>query len=154
MKQLVVANHPAKSLQIDQIQDGPQPACYTDRHPRPRRLHIVIIALILILAGSFCGAVLTWLQDAGPWQILLGYVAGGWAGFLGGMPVLLAVQMIRCRLLRARQNGHSPASPRAPAARSAFSAKPKDFPANRPGTAISSRTSRHRARSGLRPGGD
>ena len=97
---------------------------------------------------------LTWRQDGGPWQIGLGYIAGGWVGFLGGMPVLLAVQMIRCRLLRAHQDGRHPASAHSPAARSTFSAKPKDFPANHPGTLISSRSPRHRARSGLRPGGD
>lgn len=97
---------------------------------------------------------LTYLHDGGPWQIVLGYIAGGWAGFLGGMPVLLAVQMICCRLMRARQNGLGPITARPPAARSIFPAMPKDFPANRPGAVISSRSPRHRARSGLRPGGD
>lgn len=51
---------------------------------------MIILALILILAGSFAGAFLLWLQDASFWMIVLGYVGGGWAGLLAGMPVVLA----------------------------------------------------------------
>lgn len=53
---------------------------------------MIILALILILAGSLGGATALWLQDAPLWQVALGYVGGGWAGLLGGLPVLLAVR--------------------------------------------------------------
>lgn len=60
---------------------------------------MIVLALALILAGSLAGAVVLWLQDASFWGIVLGYVAGGWAGLLGGMPVVLALRALRgpCR---------------------------------------------------------
>lgn len=55
---------------------------------------MIILALILILAGSFAGAAALWLQDAALWQIALGYVAGGWAGLLGGLPVAMLIRFL------------------------------------------------------------
>lgn len=55
---------------------------------------MIVLALILILAGSFAGAAALWLQDASFWQIALGYVAGGWAGLLGGLPVVMLVRFL------------------------------------------------------------
>ncbi|WP_295045378.1 hypothetical protein [uncultured Paracoccus sp.] len=53
---------------------------------------MIIVALILILAGSLTGAVLLWIQGASFWGIVLGYVGGGWAGLLLG---LLAIALLR-----------------------------------------------------------
>lgn len=55
---------------------------------------MIVLALVLILAGSLAGTVALWLQDASFWGIVLGYVAGGWAGLLLGMPVALAVRAV------------------------------------------------------------
>lgn len=54
---------------------------------------MIILALILILAGSFAGAFLLWLQDASFWMIVLGYVGGGWAGLLAGLPMMLLLRL-------------------------------------------------------------
>ncbi|MTE01772.1 hypothetical protein GIY56_15895 [Paracoccus sp. YIM 132242] len=48
---------------------------------------MVIVALALILAGSFTATIILWLRDAPFWQIVLGYAGGGWTGLLGGMAV-------------------------------------------------------------------
>lgn len=63
---------------------------------------MVIAILALILAGSVSGAVLLWVQDASFWGIVLGYVAGGWAGLGTGLPVLLAIRALACRRRSAR----------------------------------------------------
>ena len=54
---------------------------------------MIILALILILAGSFTGAFLLWLHDASFWMIVLGYAGGGWAGLLAGMPMMMLVRL-------------------------------------------------------------
>ncbi|WP_103174818.1 hypothetical protein [Paracoccus sp. SY] len=54
---------------------------------------MIILALILILTGSFAGAFLLWLHDASFWMIVLGYVGGGWAGLLAGLPMILLVRL-------------------------------------------------------------
>ncbi len=53
---------------------------------------MIVVALFLILAGSFTGAAALWLQGASFWGIALGYVGGGWAGFLGGMALVMALR--------------------------------------------------------------
>lgn len=55
---------------------------------------MLIVALILILAGSLAGAVIQWLQDASAWGIVLGYVAGGWAGLILGLPAVFLVRAL------------------------------------------------------------
>lgn len=156
--QLSVVHWHRKRLQMDQIRDTRGNACYPARQPPHcllRRIQIVIVALILILAGSFCGAVLTWLQGAGPLHIMLGYVGGGWIGFLGGMPVLLAVQMIRCRLLRARQDIHGSVTLRATQTHSGnLSDSRSGLTAARPPIGSTAHRSRHRVRTGARHGAD
>lgn len=62
---------------------------------------MIVLALILILIGSISGASGMWLRDATFWQIVLGYVAGGWAGLILGLPLCLLVQ----RLARWRRPG-------------------------------------------------
>lgn len=57
---------------------------------------MIVVVLVLILAGSLTGAVVLWLQDASIWMIVLGYVGGGWAGLLLGLPVMLAVRALAC----------------------------------------------------------
>lgn len=69
-------------------------------HPLPD-CAMVILVLILILAGSLAGAVAAWLQDASFWGIVLGYVAGGWAGLLG-TAVLCALASL-CRRPRRKE---------------------------------------------------
>ena len=61
---------------------------------------MIIVALILILSGSFTGAIILWLYEAPFWQIALGYVGGGWAGLLVGLPVMLLVRNLVGLLLR------------------------------------------------------
>ena len=53
---------------------------------------MIVVALFLILAGSFTGAAALWFQGASFWGIALGYVGGGWAGFLGGMALAMALR--------------------------------------------------------------
>ncbi|WP_374303625.1 hypothetical protein [Paracoccus sp. (in: a-proteobacteria)] len=55
---------------------------------------MVIVALILILAGSIAGAVIQWLEDASVWGIMLGYVAGGWAGLVLGLPLVFLIRAL------------------------------------------------------------
>ena len=61
---------------------------------------MIVLVLIVILAGSLAGAAISWLQGASFWGIVLGYVVGGWAGLLGGMPAVLALRALAgpCRL--------------------------------------------------------
>ncbi|SNR67082.1 hypothetical protein [Paracoccus sediminis] len=58
---------------------------------------MIVLALILILAGSLTGAVALWLHDASFWMVVLGYVGGGWAGLLLGLPMMLAVRLLARR---------------------------------------------------------
>lgn len=59
---------------------------------------MIVLVLILILIGSLSGASAMWLRDATFWQILLGYVAGGWAGLILGLPFCVLIQsLIRWR---------------------------------------------------------
>ena len=72
---------------------------------------MIIVALILILSGSFTGAIILWLHDAPLWQIALGYVGGGWAGLLVGLPVMLLARRVaelplRASLSRKRARQH------------------------------------------------
>lgn len=53
---------------------------------------MIVLVLLLILAGSLSGAAAMWWHDAPWWQIALGYVGGGWAGLLIGLPVTMAVR--------------------------------------------------------------
>lgn len=55
---------------------------------------MIILGLIMILAGSCAGAIILWLKGASLWEIVLAYVAGGWAGLLLGLPVVLMVQQL------------------------------------------------------------
>lgn len=50
---------------------------------------MIIVALMLILAGSFTGAVVLWMRDGSLWQIVLAYIAGGWVGLIAGIPIML-----------------------------------------------------------------
>lgn len=50
---------------------------------------MIIVALTLILAGSFTGAVVLWMQDGSLWQIVFAYIAGGYAGLIAGIPIML-----------------------------------------------------------------
>jgi hypothetical protein len=50
---------------------------------------MIILTLLLVLIGSFAAAITLALKGASLGMILLGYVAGGWAGFLLGLPVIL-----------------------------------------------------------------
>ena len=59
---------------------------------------MIVPVLLLILTGSFGAGIAMAVQGAPLWQIALGYVAGGWAGLLGGLPLLLAVQLLCARL--------------------------------------------------------
>ena len=112
---------------------------------------IVLIALFLILAGSFAGAGLMWFQGAGIWQIVLGYVAGGWAGLLTGLPVVVLVRSLRSQ--PDDRNG-APRRGGPPPARSGFPPQTGDFSTNRPEQAISFQTRRRKSRPDLRPGRD
>ena len=62
---------------------------------------MIVLALMLILAGSFAGAIVLWLWEASFWGIALGYVAGGWVGLLVGMPMVMLVRF----LLKPRRKG-------------------------------------------------
>ena len=66
---------------------------------------MIVLALMLILAGSFAGAIVLWLWEASFWGIVLGYVAGGWVGLLVGLPVAMLVQFLpkRRRFRRKRR---------------------------------------------------
>lgn len=55
---------------------------------------MIIVGLVLILTGSIAGALILWLQDASFWQVVLGYVAGGWAGLLLGFPLAMAGRLL------------------------------------------------------------
>lgn len=50
--------------------------------------------LFLILTGSFATSLAMAFQGASIGKILLGYVAGGWAGLLIGLPLLLGVRAL------------------------------------------------------------
>lgn len=72
---------------------------------------MIIVALILILSGSFTGSIILWLHDAPLWQIALGYVGGGWAGLLVGLPAMLLARSLtglplRFPLSRKRSRQH------------------------------------------------
>lgn len=49
---------------------------------------MIILVLILILTGSVAGTAVMALQGATWWQIALGYVGGGWAGLIAGLPAV------------------------------------------------------------------
>lgn len=55
---------------------------------------MIVVVLILILAGSFTGAGVVWMHEGSLWQIALGYVGGGWAGLLVGLPVVALVRVV------------------------------------------------------------
>ncbi|MFC3169186.1 hypothetical protein [Paracoccus fontiphilus] len=55
---------------------------------------MLIVLLILILAGSLAGATILWLGEASILGIVLGYVAGGWAGLILGLPLILLVRIL------------------------------------------------------------
>jgi hypothetical protein len=79
--------------------DGPIPA--RRKPPFPSGGAMIVLALMLILAGSFAGAIVLWLWEASFWGIALGYVAGGWVGLLVGMPMVMLVRF----LLKPRRKG-------------------------------------------------
>lgn len=83
---------------------------------------MIVAVLILILTGSLSGAVALWLQGAPLWQIALGYVAGGWAGLLAGLPVMLALRAL-WSLLRGRRR-RDPVSPAAAGSRTSAARPP------------------------------
>lgn len=55
---------------------------------------MIVVALMLILIGALSGAAVLWVQDASWWMIALGYVGGGWAGLLLGLPLTLGVRAL------------------------------------------------------------
>ena len=61
---------------------------------------MIIVVMILALAGSAVGSIVLWAQDAAWWQIALGYVGGGWAGLLLGLPAMLAGRWLWQRVPR------------------------------------------------------
>lgn len=72
---------------------------------------MIIVALLLILAGSFTGGIILWLHEASLWQIALGYVGGGWAGLLAGLPMVIVVRSLgrlplRLMLAKKRSRQH------------------------------------------------
>ena len=61
---------------------------------------MIIAALMLILAGSFTGAVVLWMRDGSFWQIVFAYIAGGWAGLMVGIPIMLLMGRWNARAAR------------------------------------------------------
>lgn len=59
---------------------------------------MTVLVLFLILTGSFGTSLAMAFQGASIWKIALGYVAGGWAGLLIGLPLLIGIQALWSRL--------------------------------------------------------
>lgn len=73
---------------------------------------VIVLVMMLALAGSILGSVALWAQDAPWWQIALGYVGGGWAGLLLGLPVILAGRWLwRCVPRRPAPTAARPKAP-------------------------------------------
>ena len=71
---------------------------------------MIVLVLMAVLAGSVAGTVALWSLGAPWWQIALGYVGGGWAGLLLGLPCILAGCWLRRALTKRRGRDRSGAS--------------------------------------------
>lgn len=69
---------------------------------------MVILVLVLILTGSLAGSLVLWLQGAGIWGIVLGYLAGGWIGLLVGLPLILLLRALTGLRRRRPRPGSQP----------------------------------------------
>lgn len=79
----------------------------------PVGLVLIVLVLMVILAGSIAATVVLWILDATWWQIALGYVGGGWAGLLLGLPCILAGRWLWRAATKRPEQGRAGASPRA-----------------------------------------
>jgi hypothetical protein len=59
--------------------------------------NMIILTLLLVLIGSFATSITLALKGASLGMIALGYLAGGWIGFLIGLPVIL---FLACKVNR------------------------------------------------------